>query len=213
MAAHRKKSQQKRRKAFVILIVVLALAAAAGIALLVIDRVEKANAPRSPYLADVYESAPNRFALYDPDAPSIFTDESYLSLDRDIHVGRGGEEFTVSADGADNADAVSLFFLDYFDALAHGDTDRYNSLFTDGYFEKYDKQSDFSEQRVYDIHVALLGATDDENRVSYKVEYKIKKNNGTFRRDIYSDSSRPLIFDLVKSGDTYLVDNMKYPNV
>ena len=212
MAAHSQKRPHKRRRALTILAVVLALAACAGIALFVIDRVEKANAPRTPYLADVYKSDPNRFALYDPDAPSIFTDEEYLSLDRSLHVKRGGEEFTVTQNGADKADAISLFFLGYFDALAHGDAERYNSLFTDGYFETYDRQADFSEQRVYDVHVTLLGATDDESRVSYMVEYKIKRNNGTFRRDVYSDSSRPLIFDLVKSGDTYLIDNMKYPN-
>ena len=212
MASHSTPRRSKRRKALVILAVVLALAAVAGITLFVIDRVEKSKSARTPYLADVYEAEPNRFAVYDPDAPSIFEDENYLSLDRSIHIARGGEEIAVPPDGADTADALAVFFVDYFDALAHGDTQRYNSLFTEAYFEAYDKQADFSDQRVYDIHVTLLGATDDESRVSYKVEYKIKKNNGTFRRDIYSDSSRPMIFDLVKSGERYLIDNMKYPN-
>ena len=128
-----------------------------------------------------------------------------------MHVKRGGEEFTVSADDADRADAAALFFIDYFDALAHGETEKYNAMFTDKYYETHDRQADFPEQRVYDVHVTLLDAVDGDSRASYMVDYKIKRNTGTFRRDIYSDSSRPLIFDLVKDGDSYKIDQMKYP--
>ena len=176
---------------------------------LIIKGVEKKGESKTPYTADVYDLDPNRFAVYDPDSPSIFEDDAYLSLDRSLHIRRGGEEYTVT--GSDPASAAEKFLIDYFDVLAHGETEKYNSMFTERYYETHDKQADFSEQRIYDIHVTILDALDDDSRISYMVEYKIKRNNGTFRRDIYSDSSRPLIFDLVKVGDTYKIDSMRYP--
>jgi hypothetical protein len=211
MASHlRKGSPSRRKRAITVLIIILAAAAIAGLILFFIDRAEKNEKSGSIYSEDVYEKDPNRFAVYDPDEPSIFEDEKYLSLDRSLHVRRFGEEFTVTDKNSVMADGAALFFIDYFDALSRGDTARYNEMFSDSFYETHEREEEFSEQRVYDIHVTLLGESDGLERVSYKVEYKIQRNNGTFRRDIYSDSTRPLIFDLVRDGDTYKIDGIKY---
>lgn len=213
MNSHEKPPQKSRRKRTLLVIAAIALlAAVAGTVILIIGRSQKNDRTGTPYTVDLYKSDPNRFAIYDPDDPSIFEDEAYLSLDRSIHVRRGGEEYVASETDSSAASRSEVFFIGYFDALAHGDTERYNSMFTDDYYETYDRQKDFSEQRVYDIHITLLDGLDDWSRVSYLVEYRISRNNGTFRRDIYSDSSRPLVFDLVWAGDTYMIDGMKYPS-
>ena len=202
----------KKRKKTLIIVAVCAVLAAAAVILL-ICLLPKNSGPQTPYIADVYKEEPNRFAVCDPDAPSIFTDESYLSLDRSLHVRRGGEEYVVESADDETADPGAIFFLEYFDVLAHGETEKYNALFTDRYFENHTPQEDFPEQRVYNIHVTLLDVTPDESAAAYIVEYYINKNTGTFRRDIYSDSSRAMIFDLVLVGDSYKIDNMKYTNV
>ena len=197
---------RRKKRMIVALAIVLALAAVA-LAVWLITRKGGDGGDDSLYSADVYEKSPNSFAVYDPDAPSIFEDEEYLALDRAVHVRTGGEEYTIDSS---TASPWERFFIDYFDALAHGDSERCNAMYTDGFIAKYGEQGEFSEQRIYDIHLTLLDKLDDASRVSYSVSYCIRKNNGTFRRDIYSDSSRPVIIDLVLDGDVYKIDNIHY---
>lgn len=212
MSAHEiKRDRRRRSRLFCLIVICIAALLVAAAVWIIIKIASNKSDPRTPYTADVYDLDPNRFALYDPDSPSIFEDDSYLELDRALHVRNGGEEYTVTETDS-SASAAELFMIGYFDALAHGDTEKYNAMFSDAYYETHDKQPDFSEQRVYDIHISLLGSVDGDSKVSYMVDYKIKKNNGTFRRDIYSDSSRPLIFDLVRDGESYKIDNMRYPS-
>ena len=152
---------------------------------------------------------PYSFAVNDPDAPSIFDDPEYLSLDRAIRLSNGIEEFVLTAGSVDPTDSA-LFFLDYFDALSHGASERYDAMFTDAYYEKYLAQTDFSEQRVYDVHLTRLDAGDNADTSYFLVEYKISKNNGSFRRDVASDASRPVVFELVKTPGGYKVNDVHY---
>lgn len=171
--------------------------------------VNKTPEKTTPYTADVYD--PNLFALVDPDAPSIFDDDDYLSMDRSIHVRNGIEEYTVTDPHSDIADGEILFFFDYFDIISHGDYVKYEELFTDSYYEKYLSQGEFSEQRVYDIHLEkLIDSAGNSDRAYYLVTYKIAANNGSFRRDITSDSVRPVVIEIVRNGASYLINDIHY---
>lgn len=197
--------RRKKRKRLVWVIAVLALALLAAVYWFFTR--EKPAEKATPYTADVYD--PFTFALNDPDAPSIFEDSAYLALDRSIHIKRGMEEYTVSAAPSEE-EGAERFFLGYFDALSHADTERYGEMFTDGYYQKYLPQEDFTEQRVYDIHLTWLDSADNDARIYYLVEYKISKNNGSFRRDIGPDASRPVVFELVRSGTEYRINDVHY---
>lgn len=197
--------RRKKRKKIVFAIVILVLTLLASVTWLLTR--EKTPEKATPYTADVYD--PFKFALNDPDAPSIFDDSAYLALDRIIHIKRGMEEYTVSPSSTET-DEAERFFLTYFDALSHGDATRHGKLFTDGYYEKYLPQEDFTEQRIYDIHLTLLDSSATDERLYYLVEYKISKNNGSFRRDIAPNASRPVVFELVRFDDVYRINDVHY---
>ena len=188
------------------LIVVCALALVAIIVLFLTR--EKPPEKATPYTADVYD--PYSFAPNDPDAPSIFDDPDYLSLDRSLHVNNGIEEYTLTDASSDLADGETAFFVRYFDALSHGASELYDSMFTNAYYEKYLAQTDFSEQRVYDIHLTRLSDSGSGQSAYFLVEYKIARNNGSFRRDIASDASRPVVFEIVSSGGEYKINDVHY---
>lgn len=199
------RSRRKRKK--IILIIVITVITVLAVLSWFFTR-EKPAEKATPYTADVYD--PFDFALDDPDAPSIFDDEDYLALDRTLHIKRGMEEYTVTDASSELADDAARFFLGYFDALSHGDASRYGEMFTDEYYSKYLRQDDFSEQRVYDIHLTWLESSPDGQSVYYLVEYKISRNNGSFRRDIASDASRPVVFGLVLTESGYKVNDVHY---
>lgn len=195
--------RRKRRKKLIFVIAVSVLLLT-GVVCWFFTR-EKPAEKSTPYTAEVYNSS--AFVLNDPDAPSIFDDSAYLDLDRSVHIKRGMEEYTVSAASEDEAER---FFLTYFDALSHGDAARHGKLFTDAYYQKYLAQDDFTEQRVYGIHLTWLDGSDNGERLYYLVEYKIAKNNGSFRRDIASDASRPVVFELVRTDMGYMINDVHY---
>ncbi len=71
----------------------------------------------------------------------------------------------------------------------------------------------FAPQMIYDIHIDQLSESTDSAGVTtwtFEVGYKIYRNDGTFRNDIPSDGSRPLIFTLI--GDArgnVLIDSIE----
>ena len=95
------------------------------------------------------------------------------------------------------------FFLSYFDTLIKGDYETYNTYFTDAYYETNEPFEYFARQLLYDIEVEILSAEEKgkETVYTFEVNYKFYLNNGTFRRDVGSDGSRPQIFTLVESSD------------
>lgn len=106
------------------------------------------------------------------------------------------------------------FFINYFDLLKKGNYKDYPELFTDTYKkELYGFEQDvnrvFPPQKVYDIEVSPLLLTEgDGNDYAYEncdcefgiyeVTYRILRNDGYFRADLYDENiARPLIFELV----------------
>jgi hypothetical protein len=64
----------------------------------------------------------------------------------------------------------------------------------------------FTMQMVYDISLRPHANADGEK--SYIVNYKILKNNGTFRRDIGSDEGREYLFTLVEEQGKLVILEM-----
>lgn len=111
-------------------------------------------------------------------------------------------------------DSGMTFFKEYFQLLKDGNYEKYPDLFTDTYkknpvgFEK-DVNRIFPPQKVYDIVVQEMLVTQGDNEDYtyekrdcefgiYVVSYKIFRNDGYLRADLYErDIIRPLVFELV----------------
>ncbi len=148
------------------------------------------------------------YSFYEPDYDTdIFSDPEYIALNRDISYQSGG--LTISPADLNEVKGASVI-ADYLDAMMTGNAEKYSSLFTNEYIsEKKDSiPSKFPQQRLYEIKVVSLSDphtyTKDElegkytgvTRYLFQVVYYIQYNSGTVRRDIPSDASRPLYFEV-----------------
>lgn len=132
----------------------------------------------------------------------------YMELDRYIHYTNGAETVIVTEEDADDYGREVGFFVEYFRTVIDGDYAKYNTLFTENYFDTNEKTCDFTPQMLYDINITKLPEGTDGYH--FDVSYKIFRNNGTFRNDIGSDGSKTLHFTLVEEGGKILIDSIKY---
>ena len=102
---------------------------------------------------------------------------------------------------------VAVFFHDYINCIIRGDYGSYPSFYTekcksDPNFKMPEK---FTMQGLYEIHIEFMGFETNEagEPVSelYYVDYRIYKNNGTYRRDILPDEPRTRIFEVTLGND------------
>ncbi len=124
--------------------------------------------------------------------------DEYLALDRqidycDIPSGLGLTQ-SITEENRKDFDANVLFLYDHLQTIIAGDVAAYNACFNDTFFEANKKKTYFSPQMLYNMKITYSTAETAENGdklVTYILEYMIYQNDGTFRRDIDSDASRP----------------------
>ena len=192
--------------ATVCLSVLLIIGIIATVSLLVLNKVSQ-NDNTEPTVS-------YQFFLPDREA-NILEDEDYLQKDLIIKYSNGVETFPLAEKNSAEFGNGAAFFLEYFDALIGGEEDKMNSLYTDEYVSVHGKEDDFTMQRAYDMNVLYLGEKSTENSsydvaYEYVVNYKIMRNDGTFRRDIPSDASRAQLFYIVNTDDGYKLLDIKY---
>lgn len=155
---------------------------------------------------------PSAFCFPDYDA-NILEDESYLELDRRIHLRRGPETIALESAEAVRAQGEAVEFLTrYFDAILTGDAQMYNSCFTDTYYKSALPYERFAPQKIYNILMEEAERTEGDAGDSYVyyVSYAIHENDGTFRRDVASDAARVLVFTLVPVDGSLKIDHIGY---
>jgi len=116
---------------------------------------------------------------------------------------------------------LAVFFYQYFTDIRNGDADKYNSYFDERAFKLREKASEFTMQQIYDIVIKPLQIEPDLDEKDYAwvyesdiepiyvdVSYKIRKNNGTFRLGVNSDTAKPQLYILYKQEDTYKIINI-----
>ena len=136
---------------------------------------------------------------------NIFEDEEYLEKNRYIEYTNGAVSITL-ADGNFSAHGRPVvFFNEYFNTLMNGDAEKYNTYFSEDYYKDNKRFEKFTMQKIYNINITVLleevveeGKYYGYNRYLYKVSYMIMKNDGTFRDDIDSDGSVPLVFEILE---------------
>ena len=167
----------------------------------------------SVFLKDTPEEPPQNdnepirfYAPYDGD---IRTAPLYTDLDRQFYYcdANYGTKEAMSREETD-ANPEWKALRAYFDCLINGDPEGLRSMLAsdaDGI-----TVPDFAQQMVYQAEVTRVG---EENaggvlRVTYRLEYRIHRNNGTYRRDVGSDAVRPEYLTLKqdKTGEFRIAD-------
>lgn len=143
----------------------------------------------------------------------VTTDKTYMGLDRYVYFTNGAETIAITdGDYAQYGPAIS-FFGEYFETVIAGDTETYNSFFTEHYYETNDPHERFAPQMLYNINVTKLWEELEDDtvmRYAFDVSYMIHRNDGTFRNDIDSDSSKKLYFELIEENGNVKIDRITY---
>jgi len=155
----------------------------------------------------------------------ISKDQDYLGKNREIRYTNQNVSTYITEQNIGDLGDTAKFFKDYMNTVITGDYQKYPEYFTEKYKNKknaFDKRAQdlqpFTKQKLYDIEVRFLDAkqVDGENgKVTYSfyhVEYKILKNNGTFRNDLDDEGIIPLVFSLVTENNKTLISDISTYN-
>lgn len=144
---------------------------------------------------------------------NIRTDRDYAQLDHRVHYSdpSTGATYSLEQEELASAEPFAQFFYDYFDCVISGDTELYRTYFSNRYLDANELPEDFTPQMIYDIRITPYPSGDGEQGSTYLVDYKILRNNGTFRNDIGSNASRTLVFYLIEQdGELYVNEIVPY---
>ena len=148
------------------------------------------------------------FHFYPTYEGDIMQNQQYLGLDRQIYFCEDpsgeGLKRAVNEENMTEYDTKVLFLYFYLQTIISGKEDVYNGYFNDTYYKTNQPKADFSPQMLYEMEITYQGTQTldgGEQLVSYRLIYKIFQNDGTFRRDIGSNSGRPQTITLRVSAD------------
>ena len=121
----------------------------------------------------------------------------YLGLNRQVDYCADpsgyGLTMSITDENREEFEDSVLFLHDYIQTIIKGDAAAYNKLFNDKYFEDNEPKGAFSQQMLHEIDIRFMSESKEgeERLITYRLEYQIHRNDGTFRRDVDSDASRP----------------------
>ncbi len=206
-----KKQKKAKKKMLIVLLSIAGIMAVLAVAALLIDMIENNNdAEKITEKVIDYNFYP---ADYDE---NIYEDEEYIEriaggllrfCDSETNITLGFTKESAAAHGNE-----VVFLTDMIYDIINGESDSYNSKFSNEYYKTHERKNSFTMQKLYDVTITYISkeqVTDNGNytKYCYIVEYKIYHNNGTFRKDIGDGSARQY-FILSDRGGQLLIDNV-----
>ena len=199
------------KRTFIIWLVVLIAVAALCyfFASVLPDMISSEKENDNTYLVDIY----NYF--YEPEWNVPLEEregyEEYSGYDRTIHIKDGNVTRGITADNEQTFRKEELFFKDYFKALCDGDADAYNALCTSSYLAENGETDDFTAQMIYDIVAerAESSQSGSSSQYTFYLFYKIYRNDGTFRKDVYSDAEKAVRIVIDDSEGSVKIKSVK----
>jgi len=175
---------------------------------------------------NTYNPTDSTLLFYTPDySENIYEDETFVDLINDYAL-----EFYVDTNTAlklpeeslyEHGGDLAVFFYDYFTDIRNGNCDAYYSYFDKRSSQYKNKNHQFTPQKIYDISIKplIILPNLDEDEYSWvtesgiepiyvEVKYKKRKNNGTFRYDVGSETVKPRIYMLYQTGNSYKIINI-----
>ncbi len=157
---------------------------------------------------------PSKLAETKEEGFDIMEYDEYLNLNRTIMFSEKNSGVSYSIDESNytglGADVELMYKV--INAIIFGDSDTYNSFISNESEHIYD----FTQQQIYDVEISRESEEfiNNEGKVYTEyvvvVDYKIHENNGTFRRDIESDVSRPQYFVINNSTGQFQITDIVY---
>lgn len=142
-----------------------------------------------------YSDALSDYEFFPVEITDIFYDPDYSDDMRNISY--YDETFallgyTLDDGNINEFDESVKFMYRYINYIIGGNVDDFNNCFSSAYYEKVYPKKFFTMQRLYDIKLVKAAERYEDGMKVYvfKLDYKILKNDGTFRKDIDSSSSR-----------------------
>ncbi len=192
---------RKKKKTLIVVLVILAVIAVLSALALTLDP----EALVKKWFADPEEGErPSEIRFYPVDVKeNIFTNPEYAELDRRLHYTDtlSGTTVSVEEEELSSYDAAVVFFYYYFDSIIRGDVRGFLTYYASDYAEAENLPTDFTMQMLYQISVTPL-ITEKGDQLTFLVDYRIHRNNGTFRSDIGSDAGRQMVYTLCEEGES-----------
>ncbi len=138
--------------------------------------------------------------------------EDWAGYDRSVMVRDGAVSDGMTDENETSFREEVRFFRKYFEAIAAGDADAYDRLFTTSYGASHGRTPAFTPPPIYEQEIERV-KTEHAGANSYytfNVYYKIYHNDGTFRKDIYSDRSRGIQIVVDDTKGELRISSLKY---
>jgi hypothetical protein len=202
-----------RKKIIIALIVILALLALLSALTILLDKL--ANAPKKES-GETTAPPPIEFSKeYITDRKTFESDLKYMGYDRMIYYydPQTGVSEGLLEDQYKTYGKEVMFLCSFIESIIVGDAERYNAMFSDAYYLEHDPRESFSMQKLYDIRIAPYTKSEgmEESALIYMLDYKIRRNNGSFRSDIDSDGSRTQYIYIREYNGEYRIDRIVSP--
>jgi hypothetical protein len=183
-----RQSQKMKKKLIMILCAVFGALILLLATIAIISMLDKKEIPGYEYGEE---------AFYPTYEGNIMEYKAYLDLDRSVSYCADpagyGETSTITEENRKDYSEGVLFLYDYVQTIIAGNTAAYNACFNGNYYKSNQRKEAFSPQMIYGTKITYVTEeTDGADKLRvYRLEYMIFQNDGTFRRDITSDASRP----------------------
>ncbi len=163
--------------------------------------------PDEELIAEYYEQHKDLFKTPDFQKKAE-DDESYMQdYDRRIYYLDGPIRSELLPDEDLPMPALSPI-VNMISIIIEGDSDAYNSLFTFWYITEKGMQAPFTAQKPYNIEITYVGPSN--GGWLFKLNYCLKDNDGTLRKDVLSDMSRTLNITVIEVNGAYYIESIGY---
>ena len=167
-------------------------------------------------LIDMYESNQEptnneiNFDFYVPDYnEDIFQNEEYIDKIAGgfISLEKNGTTVGINRESASEYGNEVDFIVEMLYDIINGDHTEYNSRFSSEYYKDHARKEKFTMQMLYDVKISYVSEkiVDTDNgkytEYVYTIEYRILRNNGTFRRDIGNGARLQYLTITDKTGE------------
>ena len=191
-----------KKRIIIALVVILAVLALLFATVFVIDYFESLGKEES---AVVQTISPDELYPVDWDE-DIYSDKEYTDLIAGEFIkydGKGNDGIVgITPENLYSKDANVVFLVEMIYDIIEGDTDSYNARFSTEYYRTNAPMEKFTKQRIYDVNITYAQSENTTGKgTMYCIEYKILKNNGTFRNDILDGSKKQYITLVNDSGE------------
>ena len=196
--------KRKKKPAVIFISVIGCVVVVVSMVYLILYLISRNNIPKTA--GDVF--------LYEPDYNAqIMTEEDYLIKDRRISYSDGFGTWPIYDENGvyHTSDEVQLFLIEYINDLIKGDAAGLKAKYSDELVKKLKLPDKMTQQRIYETKLTELSKKEiTENGNTYfeyefKIDYKIMRNDGTFRVDLASDSVKGQYFTIMQTDGEIII--------